>query len=46
MNMTTIKDVVVAVASNPSFFDTKQSPDQKIQQVINLLISVDSTINK
>jgi hypothetical protein len=40
------KDIVAAVVSNPNFFSQQHAADAKIQQVVNLIISVDNAINK
>ena len=40
----TTKDIIIAALSNPNFFDTKQSPSQKIDQVANLIARVESTV--
>lgn len=46
MNISTIKEIIVAVVSNPNFFVETSTADQKIQQVCNLITEVDKTVKK
>ena len=39
-----IKDIIVAVVSNPSFFSQNDSNNEKIKKVCDLIKEVDKTI--
>lgn len=44
-NIDTIKEIVVATVSNPSFFNKDNGYNPKIQSVIELIKELDKTVN-
>ena len=44
MNISQIKEIAVAILSNPKFFNDKDSTETKIQQACNLVEMLDKTI--
>lgn len=44
MNVSVIKEIIVAVVSNPNFFMPSNSSSDKIKQVCDLIKEVDNTV--
>ena len=40
----TTKEIIITALSNPIFFDAKQSPNQKIDQVAALIARVEAEV--
>lgn len=41
-----VKEIVVAVVSNPNYFVPTSSPNERIKQVVDLIDEVEKTVDK